>query len=40
MLKELRIIIESNADYCIKELETIRRSQEKFKIHLLRQKLS
>ena len=29
MLKELRIIIESNADYCIKELENIRRSKEK-----------
>ena len=29
ILKELRKVINRNADYCKKELETIRRSQEK-----------
>ena len=29
MLKELRKVIDRNSDYCKKELETVRRNQEK-----------
>ena len=36
-MKELRVDMNSNADYFRKELENIRRSQEKQKIHLLLQ---
>ena len=40
ILKELREDMNSNADFLRKELENIRRSQEKLKIHLWRYKLN
>ena len=38
MLKELRKAIERNADDCKKELETVRRSQEKWEISFAERK--
>ena len=38
ILKELRMDINSNADYCKKELKTIRRSQEKNKKFIFKMK--
>ena len=40
ILKELRVDMNSNADYFRKELETIRKSQKNYKIHVQRHVLS